>query len=462
MWSKGYRVALALVVGVFSACGPVDEAGRLPVARQGIEMCPMQVAALDGEALYDSHCDVCGDGLCSLSESSWCREDCGPICGDGMCDWSETVSSCAMDCRRCGDGICTASWETTTNCAQDCGSRCGDGVCNGTEHASVCGTDCELPVVLPVDKVQYCRSGLFCNDTVSYPEYQVWEDNGVADEKQKKTFLSRASNPPRSSVERLVFIAAGQQNGWDDDVSTLLTGQSSSWNTFDKTDKTKWITTRSDALAHSVFRWTRWQLSNTSVNLAFDARFNFDFGAGEKQDIEDAYYQWLRNKFDSGRIRSIYLAGYSRGGCLVARLASRFNRDLPNVPLIVHIFDGVCAPSTPTHPWDGPEWGLMGGSRIYNPLNSNYSAYRVDMFQRFPHRARLSVLNMVGGEQVLVDSARALTHEDATAQTRELFENGRRWYRQTWHNLDHVTMDNWERVNDALWHLDASCRDLGC
>jgi hypothetical protein len=459
MWSKGYTVVLALVAGVFSACGPVDEAG-LPVARQGIEMCPVEPMRQDVDGLYNSYCDVCGDGLCTLSESSWCSQDCGPICGDGLCDWSESVSSCAIDCGYCGDGLCTG-YESTTSCAQDCGSRCGDGVCNGTEHASACGTDCDLPTSLPVDKVQYCRSGLFCNDTVSYPEYQVWEDNGVADEKQKKTFLSRASNPPRSSVERLVFIAAGQQNNTDDDTATLLTGQSDDWNTFDKTDKTKYVTTHPDSLARRVFRWTRWQRSNTSVNLAFDARFNFDFAEGEKQDIEDAYYQWLRNKFDTGRIRSIYLAGYSRGGCLVARLASRFNRDLPHVPLIVHIFDGVCAPVTVTHPWDAPEWGLST-TGIVNPFNSDYSAYRVDMFQRFPNRARLSVLNQVGGDKVLVDQARAFTHHDATAPTRELFDNGRSWYRQTWHNLNHVSMDNHDRVGEALQHLQQSCWELGC
>jgi hypothetical protein len=40
------------------------------------------------------------------------------------------------------------------------------------------------------------------------------------------------------------------------------------------------------------------------------------------------------------------------------------------------------------------------------------------MFQRFPNRARLAVLNQVGGEKVLVDQARAFTHHDATAPTR--------------------------------------------
>lgn len=230
---------------------------------------------------------------------------------------------------------------------------------------------------------------------------------------------------------------------------------------FDKTDKTKYVDTDPNSLAHNVFHATAWQVSYTSVNLAFDARFNFDFAEGEKQDIEDAYYQWLRNKFDTGRIRSIYLAGYSRGGCLVARLASRFNRDLPHVPLIVHIFDGVCAPVTVTHPWDAPEWGLTK-STLGNPFNSNYSAYKVDMFQRFPNRDRLAVLNQVGGDKVIVDQARAFTHQDATEPTSELFDNGRRWYRQTWHNLNHETMHNRDRVEDALHHLWQSCWELGC
>lgn len=59
MWSKGHTVVLALVAGVFSACGPVDEA-ELPVARQGIEMCPAQVMSQDAEGMYEPPCDVCG------------------------------------------------------------------------------------------------------------------------------------------------------------------------------------------------------------------------------------------------------------------------------------------------------------------------------------------------------------------------------------------------------------------
>jgi hypothetical protein len=471
-WSSR-RAAMILAAGLLLPFGCIvtpDSDDKLDAAspeevadHQGAfieEPCQQQARFSDGLA---SGCEACGDGYCSASESyDTCPYDCG-FCGDGVCSATES-GWCASDCDWCGDGSCNGG-DSTANCPQDCGSACWDGVCNGAENAANCPAECSLPTTLTVEKVRYCKwSFPVCNSAITRPEYGVWESNGVDNEKQKRTFLSRASDPLKSKVRHLMFIAAGQQTGDfpSDDVSTLLTGQSMNWNQFSSTQSTRQVTTDPDSLARRVVATGRWPISNTFIGLAFDARFNFDFGAAEKNDIEDAYFAWLTGKFFAGNLEGIYLAGYSRGGCLVARLARRFKQSFPSVPLVLHIFDGVCAEHSVTHPWDGPEFGLLNRKEDNPENSSDYSAWKVDMNERFPDRTNLSVLNMVGGEKVLLDAARAFSHVDASANPTELFLGPRAWYRQTWHDASHGAMDNASRVTDAVNHFVQSCNALGC
>jgi hypothetical protein len=90
-------------------------------------ICPLEPSVQQAESLSIecvTACELCGDGLCSGSETQFsCPFDCGSFCGDGFC----------------GDG------ETSANCSFDCGSFCGDGVCNGSESSSTCPGDCGLP-----------------------------------------------------------------------------------------------------------------------------------------------------------------------------------------------------------------------------------------------------------------------------------------------------------------------------
>lgn len=371
--------------------------------------------------------------------------------------FSLCVDACAMDVP---DGFGEVDAASSDQIRQD-RTEGGTSV-KGLGNSANC-VDCSLPTILTVEKVRYCKwSFPVCNSEITRPEYGVWEGNGVANEKQKRTFLSRASDPPISSVRYLMFVAAGQQTGDfpGDDVSTLLTGQSTDWNDFSSTDSAKQVTTRSDSLARRIVATGRWPMSNTFIGLAFDARFNFDFGADEKNDVEDAYYDWLTGKFFADNMQGIYLAGFSRGGCLVARLALRFRKDYPNVPLILHVFDGVCAEHSVTHPWDGPEFGLID-SKEDNPVSMNdYSAWEVDMNQQFHDPANLAVLNMVGGEKVLVDAARGFSHVDASGNPTQLFHGSRTWYRQTWHDSSHNDMDNGDRVTDAVNHFIRSWDEL--
>ena len=130
---------------------------------------------------------VCGDGVCSTSETAsscpsdcytcaaeswrcvnktecesnghlWCGSGCyaagtlcetGTICGNGTCETGETSTNCSADCKQstaqCGNGVCE-SGETSSSCAADCktsSTACdSDGVCESGESSGSCPSDC--------------------------------------------------------------------------------------------------------------------------------------------------------------------------------------------------------------------------------------------------------------------------------------------------------------------------------
>lgn len=390
-------------------------------------------------------------------------EEC-QFCGNLLCEPGETLRNCPWDCARCGDGRCTeGGGESTATCWRDCGTRCGDRVCNGAENADSCWDDCRprLSSVL-VQKVRYCRSsGPICNSTQTDADFHWWDRFDVAKEKQKRTFIADASEPAPEQVERLVFIAAGQQNSLDDDEATLLTGQSSSWkNPFGRRDSRRRVSIGSQSLARRLFETESFHFdpSTTYMGLALDARFNYNFSSSNKREIENAYYEWLQDKFEPGRIKLIYLAGFSRGGCLVLRLARRFTLDYPDVPVVVSAFDPVC------------KGGEFGASSCFpdplgcvdNPIEggSDY-ARATDMRVQFENRDNLRVLNMVAGECVtnLDCGVRPLSHRDHSGNNPMRIDD---WYEQRWYEAGHVAMGNSTLLIDrALAHLRTSCRALG-
>jgi hypothetical protein len=386
-------------------------------------------------------------------------------CGDRTCGPGEQ-ETCPSDCEFCGNGRCGSS-ESTATCPRDCGTRCGDLVCNGSENISTCLFDCgpKLRSVV-VERVRHCRNDAPwpCNSRVSHPEYGWWDHFNVDLEKQKRTYLSRALNPPRAVVQHLVFIATGQQGGGDDDAQpSMMTGQNDSWKApFSRSEMDEVISLRDGSLARALVEQQVRSSSNTFMGLAFDARFNNGFSPSNKQEIENAYYEWLKEKFDAGNLRSIYLAGHSRGGCLVFRLARRFKQDFPDVPLIVHGFDPVC------NHGDG-ELGTWDG-RVDNPLVADWEYFTrpTDIPGQFPVRNKLAVLNMVSGEQVLVElidwtiRVRAFGFDRAFSPAEQTF-NFEDWYEQAWFTTTHLGMgNNSAPIGRAISHLQASCARLGC
>ncbi|WP_434300229.1 hypothetical protein [Corallococcus exiguus] len=381
------------------------------------------------------------------------------VCGNGICEDGEDMYSC-MDCAVCGDGCC-AGGERSWNCALDCGSVCGDHFCNGGETAATCRADCapKLGSVL-LQRVRSCRNRfpLPCNSTQTRSEFHWWDDFNVAQDKQKRTYLAQPFNPGRDGVRHLVFIIAGQQDG---DMASGLTGQRDGFkDAFRDNDGSMWVGVDGQSLAYRLMAEVYRSPDDTFMGLAFDARFNYGFTPSNKQEIENAYYEWLKEKFYASNLRSIYLAGHSRGGCLAARLGRRFKQDFPQVPLILHIFDGVC------HVNDH-EFGT-NGSGYLNPLmnmNGDWRAYSTNVGAQFPTTQNLAVYNMLSGDQVLGDfadyfvSVHAFSHASPSAVTPSFTEGD--WYRQEWFTWTHNGMAH-NTVSDALWHYQLSCNRFGC
>ena len=398
-----------------------------------------------------------------LPDPDYLAEDCpggGSYCGDNICNGDEDPDSCPQDCSFCGDGVCEG-YEGSVWCPADCGAVCGDGVCNGPETIATCVSDCSPELAsVELDRVRHCQNSfVVCNSAISRPEYNWWEHFGVANDKQKRTYLARAVNPARANVRHLVFLAAGQQSDVDDsDQPSKITGQNDTYkNAFSKTSATKEAWLDEDSLARRLVEEMHVDPDETFVGLAFDARFNHGFSYSNKQEIENAYYAWLKDKFFAENLESIYLGGHSRGGCLVMRLARRFNAEFPNVPLIVHVFDGVCKASQ----------GELNLSltTTQNPLDSVHDwSWTVDMNTLFTNTAKLRVLNIVSGAQVLSLGnglgIRSFAHK--TSSQEPVVKIGD-WYEQRWTTEGHDGIgQSTYSVQQALSHRDVACQALGC
>lgn len=102
----------------------------------------------------------CGDGICSDSESGYCKIDCN-WCGDGYCNSNECEIGCVQDCSlsQCENRVCEPEkgencMNTPNDCTCDGGycnadtmecdyETCGNDICDAGENFVNCPNDCE-------------------------------------------------------------------------------------------------------------------------------------------------------------------------------------------------------------------------------------------------------------------------------------------------------------------------------
>lgn len=302
--------------------------------------------------------------------------------------------------------------------------------------------------IVNLDRVHYCRNTIPCNSSLSYPEYAAWDAAGVANDDKRKTTIGRVSEPAVADTKNLVFITAGQQFEFglfgEKGTSSSLTGQPTDWmKDWSNKTKSKAFALNSNSLVARMLDEGYVDPADTYIGIAFDARFNHLFSSAKKQEIEDAYYNWLKSRFTRGNIETIYLAGHSRGGCLVMRLGKRFNAEFPEVPVIVHSMDGVCKKTQ-------GELGIAGED-VDNPMStdSDVWGWATNLENQFAREdGQLSVQAYVGGREFLIGpdvNVRAFSHEAATSQYTD-----RCWYRQEWRNWGHMSLGTSSTVVDWM------------
>jgi len=177
----------------------------------------------------------------------------------------------------------------------------------------------------------------------------------------------------------------------------------------------------------------------------FDAQFEWEHSKERKRKMLDGYVDFLLDKINGkeGNVKVIYLAGASRGGCLVARMAQSLMavEALKTTKFIVQSFDGVCNQNQ-------EEFGTKDDSdkKIVNPLcrsddcGSSWFAWRTNIKKQFESDdyERLCMRHVVGGKQVIVGFAHAFSHKScSTIDCTLTTDNGWKWYEQTWVKLKH-------------------------
>ena len=275
-------------------------------------------------------------------------------------------------------------------------------------------------------------------------KFPQWKRNDVGFSDRSDTYIAVQSQPCRENVQHVAIFIAGQQ-GLFGDIGTKpngLTGQPDSWGPCGNSCTR---TLDAQSLFLRIYRSGKLSPSNTLFALVFDSDFNYEASANDKNRKENAFFDWIRDNTTSSGLKTIYLAGSSRGGALTSRLAKRFKNDTSyrNIPLILQQMDSTYRP--------GHDMGVPDNfSKANNPLNSNYQGIIADLHTQFLYRNKLAIFQVVGGEKFKLDSVHGYTYRATECRLSVNCDLG--WYRQRWVNLTHEQIGretNRDHFNDA-------------
>ena len=342
--------------------------------------------------------------------------------------------------------------------------------------ASICpskGKKVNLRISIRLERVRRCRNRFFfCKSVVDNRDYEVFGRHGMSTKNQRKVYITTINKPART--KNIVFVVAGQQfrsnilRKYGDPSG--VTGQPRGYAKGFKR-RTVWRYSRISAngLLYKILKTGYFSLSNTFVSAVFDARFNFEFLDNTKGKIENGYYHYLLQRLKGNTPGTIYLAGSSRGGCLVFRLAARLIKQFANARIIVHSYDGVCK----TGLLSQGEFGVKRRPVRRNPYNKRYFVYHSDMNARFSNRKCLSIMSFLSGEPpgkfkgfwkywVRVRAFGHLGFARSNRVTNRLvLANGFPWYTETFYNDEHLSI-TWKHHEVAVAHFEKAMRSLPC
>ncbi|MEQ9364527.1 MAG: hypothetical protein RIF32_09800, partial [Leptospirales bacterium] len=229
--------------------------------------------------------------------------------------------------------------------------------------------------------------------------------------------------PAHSEREYITFFSAGHQGPALISTDVLftgypasVTGQRKGWSTYwspwlasSMTQQTCKAGLRNRIIADALING-RLPAGRTYHTGAFDSHFSWaDF---KSIDTATAWVEYIKSLGNPRRIKGVYLAGSSMGGCLANYIGSQLNKDPEwgKVPVIVQGGDPVCPNGANSN---SPSYLTIGPSKIYNPKADNdsilldknkyftYSNNTNGFFRdQFPNKERIKIYNIVGGGKV--------------------------------------------------------------
>lgn len=236
----------------------------------------------------------------------------------------------------------------------------------------------------------------------------------------------------------LVVMSAGQKISSSGHMSGL-TGQVATWDGScgDVSCPNVTLDGRSLAMKLRALGWL--PPATTWMAVVNDNNFDHLFESGKKQQLVDGFVHWLEGQVRP-ETRIIYLAGSSRGGCLVMRMAQalRNNPSLDGIELYVSSFDGVCK-------YSQGELGTFG-EKINNPVRpwgTSYGGWATNLSAQFPRRGGLHIFHIAGGEEVApLTGIRAFSAYSGSTPPSTGSNLDWGWYKQTWVRWKHKEIGN--------------------
>lgn len=243
--------------------------------------------------------------------------------------------------------------------------------------------------------------------------------------------------------EAIVVMSAGQKASSGSSSSSGhangLTGQAPDWDKSCNDVSCSGVTLDGRSLAMKLRAQGWFPGSATYLAVINDNNFDHLFDSGKKQQLLDGFVHWLEDQIRP-ETRSIYLAGSSRGGCLVMRMAQALRQDPAHdhIDLYVSSFDGVCKKSQ----------GELGtfDDKINNPerpWGTFYGGWATNMSAQFPRRDRLRIFHIAGGQEVVpATGIRAFSAYAGSSPPKTGSNLDWGWYKQTWVRWKHKEIGN--------------------
>lgn len=326
----------------------------------------------------------------------------------------------------------------------------------------------DLPEELVLDTVKHCRScRVSCQEILTNSHYSYFGAAGMDVFRQRRLYISEINTPPRTQAKNIVFVVSGQQFIepliGEHGISNGVTGQMNNFaKGFSRTTGSRRVPISSDNMASWIMAAGYMDPSKTFIGAVFEARFNYELSRAEKNKHEEGYYRYLLSRVGD-HPETIYLAGHSRGGCLVMRLASRLTRRFTRTKVVVHTWDPVCTHERAGGVLTEEEFGV-GKPEFNNPVASGRYVYSTDMNVRFLRRNCLAIRNFLAGDSVITPKIRGFGHSGASVSrytTGSLrLSNGFAWYNQSYHTQSHNSIDNFHH-EAASKHFQISMNSLG-